>query len=328
MHAFEYARAADTAGAIAALAGDTGAAFIAGGTELVNWLKEGIARPCRVIDINRLPLGQIEATPTSLRIGALARLGDVAAHRAVRSGFPALAEALERSASAQLRNMATMGGNMLQRTRCPYFRAETELPCNKRRPGSGCAAREGLNRTHAIFGWSDACVATHPSDAAVALRALDASVRVLGHDGERSIPLADFYRLPGDAPERDTVLEHGELIVAIDVPVTPRARRSWYVKVRERASYEFALVSAAVAVDLDGGLIREARIALGGVAAMPWPLTGAEHALVGLPVERAALARAVDDAFSYARPLARNAFKIALAKRTVVRALEIAGEMT
>ncbi|TAM76286.1 xanthine dehydrogenase family protein subunit M [bacterium] len=327
MHPFEYARAGDAAGAVAALAGDPEAAFIAGGTELVNWLKDGIERPGRVVDINRLPLGQIEATSAGLRIGTLARMSDVAAHRAVRSGFPALAEALERSASAQLRNMASMGGNLLQRTRCPYFRAETDLPCNKRRPGSGCAAREGLNRTHAIFGWSDACVATHPSDAAVALRALEASVRVLGRGGERSIPLADFYRLPGDAPERDTVLEHGELIVGIDVPATPRARRSWYVKVRERASYEFALVSAAVALDLDGGRIREVRIALGGVAPMPWPLTEAERALAGLPLERAALARAVDGAFSEARPLARNAFKIALAKRTVVRALEIAGGM-
>ncbi|MDE2573445.1 MAG: xanthine dehydrogenase family protein subunit M [bacterium] len=327
MHPFSYVRERSVDDAMRAHAGDPAAAYLAGGTELINWLKEGIALPSRLVDINRLPLAQIEVTPSGLRIGALARMSDVAAHPAVRAGYPALAEALERSASPQLRNMASMGGNLLQRTRCPYFRAESELPCNKRRPGSGCAARYGLNRSHAIFGWSEACVATHPSDAAVALCALEAQVRIAGRGGERAIPIGDFYRLPGDTPQRETVLEHGELIVAIDLPATARARRSWYHKVRERASYEFALVSAAVALELADARIQEARIALGGVAAVPWRLTAAERAIAGAPLERGPLMAVLATAFAEARPLAHNAFKIELAKRTLVQALEIAGAM-
>jgi xanthine dehydrogenase YagS FAD-binding subunit len=252
-------------------------------------------------------------------------MSDVAAHAAVRRVYPAIAEALELSASPQLRNMASMGGNLMQRTRCPYFRAETELPCNKRRPGTGCAAREGEHRGHAIFGWSSACVATHPSDVAVALAALDATVQVRGPRGERPIPLVDFYRLPGDAPEHDTVLAHDELITAIDVPASPLTGRSHYLKVRERSSYEFALVSAAVALAMDGKHIQRARIALGGVAPKPWRLTAAEGALIGMPLEREALRRAVDSAFGEARPLAHYAFKVELAKRTVVQALETIG---
>jgi xanthine dehydrogenase YagS FAD-binding subunit len=316
---------ADTPSAIAVLAADPEAACIAGGTELLNWMKDGIAAPRRLLDINDLPLAQIEAGPGGLRLGALARMSDVAAHTAVRQTYPAIAEALELSASPQLRNMASMGGNLLQRTRCPYFRAETALPCNKRRPGTGCAAREGENRGHAILGWSDACVATHPSDVAVALAALDATVQLRSPRGERTMALVDFYRLPGDTPEHDTVLAHDELITAIDVPASPLTSQSHYLKVRERSSYEFALVSAAVALTLDAGRIQQARIALGGVAPKPWRLTAAESAFRGLPLERAALRRAIDGAFGEARPLVHNAFKVEIAKRTVVRALENVG---
>jgi xanthine dehydrogenase YagS FAD-binding subunit len=323
---FTYQRMADPQSVIVALAADPDAACIAGGTELLNWMKDGIVAPRRLIDINDLPLNQIEVGPRGLRLGAMARMSDVAAHPAVRRTYPAIAEALELSASPQLRNMASLGGNLLQRTRCPYFRAETELPCNKRRPGTGCAAREGENRGHATFGWSNACVATHPSDVAVTLAALDATVQVRGSTGERTIPLVDFYRLSGDTPEQDTVLAHDELIITIDVPASPLTGRSHYLKVRERSSYEFALVSAAVALAMNGKHIRQARIALGGVAPKPWRLTTAESALIGMPLERQALHRAVDGAFGEARPLAHNAFKVELAKRTVVRALENVGD--
>jgi xanthine dehydrogenase YagS FAD-binding subunit len=322
---FTYQRESDLQSVIAVLAGDADAACIAGGTELLNWMKDGIAAPRRLLDINDLPLAQIEVGPRGLRLGALARMSDVATHPEVRHAYPAITEALELSASPQLRNMASMGGNLMQRTRCSYFRAETDLPCNKRRPGTGCAARQGENRGHAIFGWSDACVATHPSDVAVALAALDATVQVRGPRGERTIPLVDFYRLPGDAPEHDTVLAHDDLIIAIDVPASPLTSRSHYLKVRERSSYEFALVSAAVALQMDGTRIQQARIALGGVAPKPWRLTAAEGTLVGVPLARDTLRHAVDGAFGAARPLAHNAFKVELAKRTVIRALENVG---
>ena len=328
MHPFTYERAADPEAAIAAVAADPGAAWIAGGTELVNWLKEGIATPSRLVDLTGLRgLDRVEASATGLRIGALARLADVARHEAVVAGYPAIAEALRLSASQQLRNMATLGGNLLQRTRCPYFRAETELACNRRRPGSGCAALAGEDRTMAIFGWSESCLATSPSDVAVALAALDAVVHVRGRGGERTVPLVDLHRLPGDAPERETVLERDELITAIEVPASPVAARSRYLKVRERASYEFALVSAAVAVDLDGsGVIRDARVALGGVAAKPWRLPAAERALPGTNVgDAAALGAAVAGAFAEARPRRHNGFKVELARRAVVRALQAAG---
>jgi xanthine dehydrogenase YagS FAD-binding subunit len=325
MFPFTYERATDPQSAMAALAADPEAACIAGGTELLNWMKDGIATPRRLIDINDLPLAQIEAGPRGLRLGALARMSDVAAHAEVRHAYPAIAEALELSASPPLRNMASMGGNLLQRTRCSYFRAETALPCNKRRPGTGCAAREGENRWHAIFGWSNACVATHPSDVAVALAALDATVQVHGPAGARTIHLVDFYRLPDDTPEDDTVLGHDELITAIDVPASPLTGQSHYLKVRERSSYEFALVSAAVALHVDGQRIQQTRIALGGVAPKPWRLTAAESALMGMPLEREALHQAIGGAFSEARPLAHNAFKVELAKRTVLRALETVG---
>ena len=325
METFAFARPSDLAGVLAAIA-EPGALPIAGGTELLNWMKEGIVVPRRLIDINRLAgLDAIEVGPDGLRIGALARMSDVARHESVRRDYPVIAEALLRSASQQLRNMASLGGNLLQRTRCPYFRAEVDLACNKRRPGSGCAALEGEDRSLAIFGGSDACIATHPSDVAVAFAALDAVVEVRSRSSARTIPLSQFYRLPDSAPERETTLEPGELVVAIVVPASRLAGRSHYLKVRERASYEFALVSAAVAVDLDGDRIGEARLALGGVAPMPWRLPAAEARLRGASLERSALRAAIEDGFVDAQPRKHNGFKVELAKRTIVRALQTAG---
>jgi xanthine dehydrogenase YagS FAD-binding subunit len=325
METFAFALPNDLAGVLAAIA-EPGALPIAGGTELLNWMKEGIVGPRRLIDINRLAgLDAIEAGPDGLRIGALARMSDVARHDAVRRDYPAISEALLKSASPQIRNMASLGGNLMQRTRCPYFRAEVDLPCNKRRPGSGCAALAGEDRTLAIFGGSDVCIATHPSDVAVAFAALEASVEVRSRSGTRTIPLSQFYRLPASAADRETTVEPGELIVAIVVPASPVSRRSHYLKLRERASYEFALVSAAVAVDLDGERIREARVALGGVAPMPWRLATAEARLRGASLEAQPLRAAVEGAFADAQPRKHNGFKVELAKRTVVRALQTAG---
>src|SRR5437667_5383249 len=268
MHPFALSRADDPTEAIAAHAQDPQLAFIAGGTDLIGLMKDLAQLPERLLDINGLPdMARIEALPDGgLRIGALARMSDVAAHPDVRRGFPVIAEGLLFAASGQLRNMASMGGNIMQRTRCAYFRDEDDLPCNKRRPGSGCAALHGLNRNHAIFGWSEACVATNPSDVAVALAAIDALVIVRGRTGERSIPFTDFHRLPGSTPERDNMLDRGDLIVAIEVPASAEARSSYYLKVRDRQSYEFALVSAAAAIATDGRRIRSARLAMGGVA--------------------------------------------------------------
>src|SRR5712664_811568 len=272
MHPFALSRAVETATAIAAHAADPNLAFIAGGTDLLGLIKDRAALPERLLNIGGLPdMAQIEAlSDGGLRIGALARMSDVAADPEVRSRFPVIAESLLFAASGQLRNMATIGGNIMQRTRCPYFRDEDDLPCNKRRPGSGCSARYGLNRNHAIFGWSDDCVATNPSDLAVGLAALDANVLVRGPGGQRSIPFTEFHLLPGNTPERDNVLERGDLIVAIEVPARNEGRASHYFKLRDRQSYEFALVSAAAAVVADRRRIGSARIALGGVANRPW----------------------------------------------------------
>src|SRR6184192_5149 len=266
MHPFVLASANDPETAIAAHALDPELAFIAGGTDLIGLMKDRAVLPERLLDINGLPnMARIEALPGGgVRIGALARMSDVAADTEVRRRFPVIAEALLFSASGQLRNMASIGGNIMQRTRCAYFRDEDDLPCNKRRPGSGCSALHGLNRNHAIFGWSEACVATNPSDLAVALAALDATVVMRGRTGERSIPFTDFHRLPGDTPERDNVLDRGDLIVGVEVPANAEARASHYLKVRDRQSYEFALVSAAAAVATDGRRIRSVRLALGG----------------------------------------------------------------
>lgn len=318
MEPFVYRRAPDVAGALALF--DPQSAFLAGGTELINLLKEGIATPATVIDINRLPLATLEFEPARLRIGALMRMSDVAADARVREAFPAISEALELSASPQLRNMASMGGNLLQRTRCPYFRADRALPCNKRAPGTGCSALAENTRAHAIFGGSETCVATHPSDVAVVLSALDAVVHVTGVERERDVPIDDFYRLPGDRPQDDTTLQHGELIEHIDVPVSAVARRSRYVKVRERASYEFALVSAAVGVEYDGSAARDVRIALGGVAPKPWRLRAAEERLRGEAFTLRHLDIAVRDALRAAQPRSDNAFKVELAARAIRRA--------
>jgi xanthine dehydrogenase YagS FAD-binding subunit len=331
MEVFSYERVSGRDAAIKLMREDPASVLLAGGTELANWLKDGIVRPARLLDINGLPgLDAIETTPDGLRIGALVRMADLAAHPQVRSDYPAIPEALSRSASQQLRNMASMGGNLLQRTRCPYFRSGTEVPCNKRRPGSGCAALDGTDRGQAIFGWSDSCIATHPSDVAVALAALDAEVTLQGPAGARTVPVTSFYRLPEEAPERDTAIEPAELMTAITVPASPVARRSWYLKVRERTSYEFALVSVAAAIDLDDRsvTIREARLALGGVAHRPWRLPAAEDALGGRSVaDGSALLEALEDDFTQAQPRRENGFKVELAKRAVVRAIQLAAEI-
>jgi xanthine dehydrogenase YagS FAD-binding subunit len=326
MQSFAYERAATLAQAIGAAA-EPDTAVIAGGTELLNWMKDGITAPRRLVDLNGLTgLDGVAIDDRGLRIGTLARMGDLAEHPAIRRDWPAVSQALLQSASAQIRTMASIGGNLMQRTRCPYFRAEVDLPCNRRRPGSGCAALGGEDRSAAIFGWTEQCVATHPSDLAVALAALEAVVHVDGPGGARAIPITEFHRLPDHGSARETLLEPGELITAIEVPASAAARRSHYLKLRERASYEFALVSAAVGLDLDGAVIREARIALGGVAAKPWRLKETEAALQGMTLaDEPALRRAVDAGFAEARPLRRNGFKVELAKRAVIRALQIVG---
>src|SRR6266851_3308340 len=327
MHPFALSRADDPAKAIAAHAQDPQLAFIAGGTDILGLMKDRAALPERLLDINGLPdMARIEALPDGgLRIGALARMSDVAADVEVRRRFPMIAEALLFAASGQLRNMASIGGNILQRTRCPYFRDGDDLPCNKRRPGSGCSALRGLNRNHAIFGWSEACVATHASDVAVAFAALDADVIVRGRGGERSIPFSDFHRLPGDTPQRDTSLKRGDLIVAVEVPAQEAGRASHYLKVRDRQSYEFALVSVAAAVATDGQRIRSARLALGGVAHKPWRLAAAETALSGASLDDIeTLKSAIATSFADARPLADNGFKVELAQRVALRALQTA----
>jgi xanthine dehydrogenase YagS FAD-binding subunit len=328
MHPFTLSRADDPAKAIAAHARDPQLAFIAGGTDLIGLIKDRAALPDRLLDINGLPhMAEIQALPDGgLRIGALARMSDVAANMEVRRQFPVIAEALLFAASGQLRNMASIGGNIMQRTRCAYFRDETDGRCNKRNPGSGCAALHGLNRNHAIFGWSQSCVATNPSDLAVALVAMDAIVIVRGQVGERRIPFTDFHRLPGNTPERDNVLDRGDLIVAIEVPANVEARASHYLKVRDRASYEFALVSVAAALATDGRRIRSARLAMGGVAHKPWRLTAAERSLRGISLEDIDGLRSVIAAsFIDARPLAHNAFKVELAQRVALRAMQTAG---
>ena len=328
MHPFSISRATDPATAIAAHAEDPQLAFIAGGTDVIGLMKDHAALPERLLDINTLPdMARIEALPDGgLRIGALARMSDVAANAEVRRRFPVIAESLLFAASGQLRNMASMGGNIMQRTRCAYFRDEDDLPCNKRRPGSGCSALHGLNRNHAIFGWSDDCVATHPSDVAVAFAALDANVIVRGRGGERSIPFTEFHLLPVNRPERDNVLGRGDLILAIEVPARIEGRTSYYLKLRDRQSYEFALLSAAAAVATDGGRIGSVRLAMGGVAHKPWRLTTAETALRGVSLEDIeALKTAIAMSFIDARPLAQNAFKVELAQRVALRALKTAG---
>ncbi len=318
MKAFTFATPRDVREALETY--QDGSAYLAGGTTLVDLMKLEVMTPRQVLDIGALPLCGIRAGDGGWFIGALERMSDVAGHEPLTAAYPVLGQALGASASAQLRDMATIGGNLLQRTRCGYFR-DPVMPCNKRQPGSGCSAVDGANRMHAILGTSDACVATHPSDLAVALVALDALVELTGRDGPRRIRLADFYRLPGPTPHLENELRPGELIAGVLVPDLPWARRSVYVKVRDRRSYEFALTSAAVALDISGGMIRAARVAAGGVGTRPWRLPAVERALVGAPMREEAFEAAVSYAADGARPLAHNTFKPALLRRTIIRAL-------
>jgi len=321
MNPFRYERASDASTAIAILAQAPEGAFLGGGTNLVDLMKLGVAKPKLLIDISHLPYDRVELLADgSVRIGAAVRNGDLAADRTIRTRYPLLAQALLAGASGQLRNLATTGGNLLQRTRCVYFQ-DVSKPCNKREPGSGCPAREGYHRNLAILGASEACVATHPSDMAVAMVALDAMVRVLGPSGERSIPLVHFHRLPGDEPQRDTVLDHGELITAVDLPPLAFATRSHYRKVRDRASYAFALVSVAAAIDVVDDMVRDVRIAFGGVAHVPWRALRAELTLRGAPATEEMFRQAADVELAGARPLRDNAFKVPLARNILVRTL-------
>jgi xanthine dehydrogenase YagS FAD-binding subunit len=321
MNPFRYERARDAESAVALLGQEPNGVFLAGGTNLVDHLRLGVRQPDLLVDISHLPYDRIEPLPGGgIRIGALVRNSDLAADRTIRMRYPLLAQALLAGASGQLRNLATTGGNLLQRTRCVYFQDVTR-PCNKRVPGSGCPAREGYHRELAILGTSPACIATHPSDMAVALVALDAVVRVLGPQGERAIPLTDFYRLPGEEPQRDTVLEHGELLTAVDLPPLQFATRSHYRKVRDRASYAFALVSVAAALDVADGVVRDVRLALGGVAPRPWRAVRAEAVLRGAPATGDVFGRAAEAELADAQPLPGNAFKVPLARSVLVRTL-------
>jgi xanthine dehydrogenase YagS FAD-binding subunit len=329
MRPFEYVRAADAASGVAAVAGVPGAKFLAGGSNLVDLMKEDVERPTRLVDIRQLPLRQIQRTRAGLSVGALASNTETANHPLIRENYPLLTQAIVAGASGQLRNMATNGGNLLQRTRCNYF-YDTATPCNKREPGTGCGAREGLNRIHAVLGWSEACVATYPGDMANALYALDASVRVRATDGrERLMPIADFHRLPGDTPQRDNNLGHGELILAIELPVSSAefARNSHYLKVRDRSSYAFAMVAVAAALQIDGGTIRQARVVLGSVAHKPWRSAEAEAMLIGRRANVDTFDQAAKAALRDARPLAHNAYKVELGQRSVVRALVRAAKL-
>ncbi|WP_028101948.1 FAD binding domain-containing protein [Pseudoduganella violaceinigra] len=326
MQSIFYERARDAADAVR-LAQQDGARFIGGGTNLLDLMKGDVEHPLQLVDINDAGLGHIEELPGGgLRIGATVRNADAARHGLVRERYPLLSQAILSGASAQLRNMATMGGNLMQRTRCPYFTDTAFSHCNKRAPGSGCDARQGYQRMHAILGASPACVAVNPSDMSVALAALDALVLLRGAQGERTVAIGDFHRLPGDTPQYDTVLQPGELIVAIDLPPSRMARHSHYLKLRDRASYAFALVSVAAALEMDGATVREARIALGGVAHKPWRRRAAELLLQGRQLDDEQCRAAARSLLEGAQPLDGNRFKVELAQRAIVRALRIAGE--
>ena len=321
-----YERATDPPDAIRRAAAVPRAAYIGGGTNLLDLMKAGVANPSLLVDINGLPLAGIVELPNGgLRIGAMTRNSDTANHAAVRDRYPLLSQALLAGASPQLRNMATVGGNLMQRTRCYYFYDTAFQACNKRAPGSGCAALKGMNRIHAILGASDQCVATNPSDMSVALAALRATVVVTGAQGERRIAMADFHRLPGDTPQLDSNLAPGELILGVDLPPSPFAAHAHYLKVRDRASYAFALVSVAAALDLRDGVVQEAAIALGGVAHKPWRVAAAEQALAGRPLGSTSMQAAAAALLEGAEPLEHNAFKLQLARRSIVRALQVAG---
>jgi xanthine dehydrogenase YagS FAD-binding subunit len=325
---FQYARARDVADAVRQIAADPAAKFIAGGTNLIDLMKEDVERPSRLIDISRLPLKTVEATADGgLRIGALVPNSDLAYHPLIEQRYPLLGSAILAGASQQLRNMASTGGNLLQRTRCYYF-YDTATPCNKREPGSGCSAINGLNRMHAILGASEACIATHPSDMCVALAALDAKVHVTGPAGQRAIAFSDFHRLPGNTPQLDTNLHPNEIITAVELPAQGFAAHYSYLKIRDRLSYAFALVSIAAALELEGDTIKEARLALGGVAHKPWRDAAAEAALRGKPADQGTFTHAADLLLRDAKGYAHNSFKIELARRGIVRALTQAARGT
>jgi xanthine dehydrogenase YagS FAD-binding subunit len=325
---FQYARANDIADAVRMIAADPAAKFIAGGTNLVDLLKQDVERPSRLIDISRLPLKTVEETAGgTLRIGALVPNSDLAYHPLIEQRYPLLASAILAGASQQLRNMASTGGNLLQRTRCAYF-YDTATPCNKRKPGSGCSAIGGVNRGHAILGASEDCIATHPSDMCVALAALDAKVLVTGGEGERVIAFNDFHRLPGNTPQLDTNLQPDEIVTAVELPAKGFAENYSYLKIRDRLSYAFALVSIAAALELDGDTIKEERLALGGVAHKPWRDAAAESALRGQTADRANFARAADLLLRDAKGQGHNDFKIELARRGIIRSLTQAARAT
>ncbi len=324
MKPFKYNRANEAKDAAKMVAGNSSAKFLAGGTNLVDLMKENVERPDELVDVNNLGLKQIKSAGNSISIGALAKNTDTANHPLIKQNFPLLTQAILAGASQQIRNMATNGGNLNQRTRCVYF-YDTAMPCNKREPGTGCGAMEGLNRMHAVFGWSDKCVATHPSDMCVALAALDAVVKVQDEKGmERSINFGDYHRLPGDMPEKDNDLKHGEIITSIEIPKNKFADKSYYLKVRDRASYAFALVSVAVGLEMEGDTIRGARIAMGGVAHKPWRALIAEKELIGKKPSDKLFEQAAKMEMERAKPLEHNKFKVTLGERAIVRALKMA----
>jgi xanthine dehydrogenase YagS FAD-binding subunit len=320
MQAFTLIQPRDIQAAIATAA-QPGAKYIAGGTDLLQLTKDNVETPDRMIDLEVLKTSSIHAGSDRLRLEPLARMSDVAEHPEIVARWPVLSQALLASASPQVRNMATMGGNLLQRTRCGYFR-DTGFACNKRVPGSSCPAINGENRMHAILGGSDQCIATYAGDMAVALIVLDAELELSGPNGKRTVPIGDFHLVPGDTPHIETVLSAGEMITGIEIPASPAAKRSHYLKVRDRASFEFALLSAAVALELDSGTIRDVRVAAGGVGTKPWRLPEVEAALTGRPADPSTLKAAAEQAGAGAKPARMNAFKLVLLKRTVLRALQ------
>ncbi len=327
MKHFEYVRPTKLKAALDAVTKDPNAVFIAGGTNLIDLMKRNIMAPDKLVDINKLPLKKIEKVSGQVRIGALALNSAVAEDKLILEKYPLLAQALHAGASTQLRNMATVAGNIMQRTRCPYF-YDTAFPCNKREPGSGCSALEGYNRQHAIFGFSDTCIAVHPSDMSVALAALDATLLVAGPKGERRISFSDFHRLPGNTPHIDTNLEKGELILAVEVPESPFSKHVHYLKVRDRASYAFALISVAAALDLENNRIKEARLAMGGVAHKPWRLSEAEKYLIGKPVSEESFRSAAGIAMRGAKAFEHNGYKLKLSPNAIVQALKTAASIS
>lgn len=322
MRPFKYSRANEVTVAVQMLATNSKAKFLAGGTNILDLMKEDVERPEELVDISRISLTEVTGSGNGgVSIGGLGNNTDTANHPLIRENFPLLTQAILAGASPQIRNMATNGGNLNQRNRCQYF-YDTAMPCNKREPGTGCGALKGINHNHAVFGWSEQCVAVHPSDMCVALAALDATVKVVGANGqERSIPFAEYHRLPGNTPQKDNNLNPGELITAIEIPKNNFADRSYYLKVRDRSSYAFALVSVAAALELNGGMISQARIAMGGVAHKPWRAMAAEKFLTGKTANEANFKQAALAEMKMAKPLEHNKYKIELGKRAIVRAL-------